>query len=237
MPAKGAKLRITPSLAGSYYLKRAVIFANGEMKDKDIVRESIHPGDFIIAADGGHRHLKALGLRPDLVIGDLDSLPKNDYRSLVHVGAAIQQYPREKDETDLELSLREAVIRGFSRILIVAALGGRLDQTQGNLSLLAAPFLRQSDVTLEDGKDQIWLLTTQRYPKGLKINGNVGDLVSLIAQNTKVNGIKTSGLKYPLNNEDLQPYETRGISNVLIGKKAQIKFKAGNLLVIHTRKE
>lgn len=216
-------------------MNKAVVFVNGELREGGIVKACIDPGDFLIAADGGYQNMQKLSLMPDLIIGDLDSLTKNEEIHLISSAVKVKKFPKEKDETDLELALMEAVKRNFSTILIVAALGGRLDQTLGNLSLLTAPFLEGVEITMEDGLNKVWLLTPRRYPNGLMIEGNPGESVSLVAQHTMAKGIFTSGLKYPLTNENLRPYETRGISNEMIGKIAKVQIKEGELLVIYSR--
>jgi len=218
-------------------LKRAVIFVNGEMQNASRIKSCLRADDFLIAADGGHRHLKTLGLLPHLVIGDLDSLPDDERQVLTRAGVEIKTFPPEKDETDLELALQEAVSRRFKSILVVAALGGRLDQTLGNLSLLVAPYLKDCDVSMEDGATHAWLMTAERYPAGLEIEGYPHDRVSLLAFHQAVRGIITQGLKYPLRHEDLMPYQTRGISNVMMEATALIQVKEGQLLVLHSRKE
>ena len=218
-------------------MKRAVIFANGELHNAGLVKACLSDDDFLIAADGGHRHMKTIGLQPHLVIGDLDSLPNDERQAFVSAGVEFITYPVEKDETDLELALKEAISRRFTSILVVAALGGRLDHTLGNLSLLAAPFLKESEVSLEDGSTRIWLMTSARYPNGLIIEGQPGDRISLTAFNKQVDGIVTRGLKYPLLQEYLLPYQTRGISNVMMESCAVIQIEKGQLLVIHTRDE
>jgi thiamine pyrophosphokinase len=215
-------------------LKRAVIFVNGELHNAGRVKACLRADDFLIAADGGHRHLKALGLLPHLVIGDLDSLSDDERLTLITAGIEIKSFPSEKDETDLELALREAVAREFKTILVVAALGGRLDHTLGNLSLLASPFLKDCDVRLEDGSSRTWLMTFERYPGGLEIEGNPGDRVSLVAFHGVAKGIFTKGLKYPLRQEDLLPYQSRGISNVMMETHAMIRILGGQLLVMHS---
>lgn len=215
-------------------MKRAVIFVNGELQNASRVKACLDSDDFLISADGGHRHLRTLGLRPHLVIGDLDSLPDEERQALTSAGVEIKTYPADKNETDLELALMEAVSRRFKSILVVAALGGRLDQTLGNLSLLAAPFLKDCDVSLEDGFTQIWLLSAERYPAGLEIKGHVGDRISLLAFQDRVKDILTKGLKYPLYHEDLLPYQTRGISNMMMETTALIQIKTGQLLILHS---
>ena len=217
-------------------MKRAVIFVNGELQNSSRVKAFLGTDDFLIAADGGHRHLKTLGLLPHLVIGDLDSLPDDERKVLASVGTEIKTFPPEKNETDLELALLEAIGRRFKSILVVAALGGRLDQTLGNLFLLAAPFLKDCDVSLEDGVNHTWLMTAERYPAGLEIEGHPGDRVSLVAFFETVKGIFTKGLKYPLRHEDLMSYQTRGISNVMMETTALIQVSEGQLLVLHSQK-
>jgi len=216
-------------------LLKAVIFANGKIADGGLVKDCIHPDDFLIAANGGYQHIKTLALKPNLVIGDLDSLTADERQAILSAGVEIKLHPAEKDKTDLELALEEAIQRKFSTILIVAALGGRLDQTLGNLSLLAAPFLKKCTVSLEDGSTRVWLITRQRYPAGIIIDGHPGDRVSLIAFQMTAKGILTHGLKYPLHFEDLQPFQTRGISNQMIAPSAEIRIEKGQLLVLHSR--
>ncbi|MBA4379688.1 MAG: thiamine diphosphokinase, partial [Anaerolinea sp.] len=109
--------------------KRAIIFANGHLPDLEPARRLIRPGDTLIAADGGTRYILALGLLPSVVIGDLDSLTTDDKQRLEESGIQIRQYPRDKDDTDLALALHYAVEAGHREILVVAALGGRLDQS------------------------------------------------------------------------------------------------------------
>jgi thiamine pyrophosphokinase len=217
--------------------KRAVIFANGELCDAEKIKEQIVSSDFLIAVDGGHHHMKSLGLIPDLVIGDLDSIQKKEVNQLQNAGVEIQQFPPEKDETDLELALREAATRGYPNILIVAGLGGRLDQTLGNLSLLKAHFLANSLIKLDDGYEEVWNLKKSIYPKGLQINGEIGDVVSLLSFSSEAKGINTEGLKYALARENLLPYQTRGVSNEMVESKAKVSLTDGELIVIHTRKK
>ena len=202
-------------------LKRAVIFANGALFDAEKIKEQIVSSDFLLAVDGGHYHMKSLGLIPNLVLGDLDSIQKVEFDQLQNSGVKILQFPQEKDETDLELALREATTRGFPNVLIVAGLGGRLDQTLGNLSLLKAPFLANNLIKLDDGYEEVWNIKKTTYPEGLQIKGEIGDVVSLLSFGSVSKGIITEGLKYPLVGESLLSYQTRGVSNEMIKSKAK----------------
>ena len=127
-------------------MQRIVIFANGELPDLNKARLLRTRDDYIICADGGTRHALALDLQPNLVIGDMDSAEKKDNgKYLENAGIPIELYPHDKNETDLELAIMRAIELEPKEILVIAALGGRLDQTLGNLALLsdAAAFVIQ----------------------------------------------------------------------------------------------
>jgi thiamine pyrophosphokinase len=211
-------------------MPRLIIFANGVIPEFASARRLIQAEDVLIAADGGTRLALALGLYPSVVIGDLDSLSPDDRQQLDAKGTEIQQYPREKDETDLELAFQYACRGGYREILVVGAVGGRLDQTVGNLSLLAKPEFAALDVRIDDGVEEA-LITRSRC----EIHGEPGDIVSLLPWGGPVSGICTEGLRWPLRDERLFPDRTRGISNEMMHKTADISQKSGLLLVIHRR--
>ena len=210
--------------------RRVLIFANGVMDETEWLTGYMQPDDWLIAVDGGYQYLHGLGLKPDLLIGDLDSISPHLLLQLKETPVEIIQFPTNKDQTDLELALDAAVQRGFRKIRIIAALGGRLDQTLGNIFLLTAPSFKKMDVRIENGSMQAFLVRDQAV-----IEGKEGDLVSLIPINGPAEDICTRGLKYPLKNEFLFIEHTRGISNVMLGNKAEIFMGKGQLLCIHTR--
>ncbi|MCX6035094.1 MAG: thiamine diphosphokinase [Chloroflexi bacterium] len=211
-------------------MSRALIFVNGRIPDLELVRRLIRTGDTILAADGGTRLVLSLGLAPSVIIGDLDSLTDNDRRELDMAGTEIQRYPRDKNETDFELALHYTAEAGYREILIVAALGNRLDQTLGNLALLTDPSLAGLDVRVDDGVEQAYFVRTQT-----QVEGRPCDLVSLIPWGGEVTGVATVGLRWPLRGETLYPYQTRGISNEILGETASVSLKSGLLLVVHSR--
>ncbi len=210
-------------------MSRCIIFANGTLPDIDFARALIRADDFLLAADGGTRHALDLGLRPSVIIGDLDSADF-DLEPLTGLGTKIIQHPRDKNQTDLELALEHAIEQGYQEILILAALGGRLDQTLGNLSLLTNAQYAAPDIRLDDGVEEAFFVRDQA-----QLQGRSGDLVSLIPWGAEVHGIHTEGLRWQLSDETLQPHQTRGISNEMPGKTAGIKIRSGLLLVIHRR--
>jgi thiamine pyrophosphokinase len=212
-------------------MQRIIIFANGNLPDLNKARDLLRNDDFIICADGGTRHALALGVTPNLVIGDMDSIQADQWQELEKAGVSIELFPRDKNETDLELALDRAIELEPQQIIVVAALGGRLDQTIGNIALLTDIQLSTCDVRLADGTEEMFICRNQ-----VQVHGRSGDIVSLIPWGNPVRGVQTEGLRWALKSETLYPEKTRGISNELLGETADIKIASGTLLVIHTRK-
>jgi thiamine pyrophosphokinase len=211
-------------------LQRIIIFANGELPDLTQARALLRPGDVVICADGGTRHVLDLGVRPDLIIGDLDSANPEAIGKFREEDVAIEAHPRDKNETDLELAINRAIEWDPQEIVIVAALGGRLDQTLANITLLTDPRLSTFNVQLDDGVEEIQLCRDR-----VEVQGRAGDLVSLIPWQGAVSGIQTVGLRWPLHLETLYPDKTRGISNEMVGEAASISIESGLLLIVHRR--
>ncbi len=214
-----------------FILQRIIIFANGDLPDLNKAHALMRSDDFIICADGGTHHALALGLTPNLVIGDMDSIEKQAWADLQAAKIPVELYPRDKNETDLELAITHAIELEPNEIIIIAALGGRLDQTIGNIALLTDLRLLTFNVRLDNGVEEIFFCRDQA-----QVQGRSGDIVSLIPWGNPVHDIQTQGLKWMLDNETLYPEKTRGISNELLGETAHIRISSGNLLVIHTRK-
>ncbi len=214
--------------------KRIIIFANGDLPNLEKARALLHDDDFIIAADGGTRHALALGKTPNVIIGDMDSF--NVER--LTFKAEIIQLPQDKNETDLELAIQHALTLKPEQVTILAALGGRLDQTLGNIALVSnvEPFdkLRAGSLTfnvvLDDGIEEVFFCHDH-----VEICGMAGDLVSLIPWQGEVTGVTTTDLKWRLQDETLYPHKTRGISNEMLGDTAAIQIKSGLLLIVHRR--
>jgi thiamine pyrophosphokinase len=212
-------------------MPRALIFVNGELHNSGAARAIIQPEDVVIAADGGARHALALGLIPNTIIGDFDSLSDAELRVFSDMGAHILRFPAAKAETDLELALAYAVRAGHSPIIIIGANGGRLDQELGNISLLSDSELIRFDVRIDDGITEAFFITTK-----VTICGKPGDTISLLPWGSPVEGVSTDGLVYPLNWETLLPYHTRGLSNQMLAETAKVSIKRGLLLCVHIRK-
>lgn len=211
---------------------RAVIFANGDLEYPQAAREVIRENDLIVAADGGTHHCLELGLTPDVIIGDFDSLEEEILARLEQQGVEIIRHPAQKDHNDLELALRLVLERGFDEALVMAALGSRWDQTLANVLLPATARLEPLRIHVVDGPQEILLL---RAGDQLRVEGEGGDTLSLIPLGGDAQGITTQGLEYPLNGGTLKFGSSRGISNVMLSSNASIRLKKGLLLcvVIH----
>lgn len=211
-------------------MQRIIIFANGELPDLDKARLLLRPADHVICADGGIRHALALNVQPDLVIGDMDSIPKESWQVLKKSGLSLEIFPRDKNETDLELALQRAMQLKPERILILGALGGRLDQTIANIAVLNEAEHTSLDIRLDDGVEEVFFCRDQ-----VEVHGRSEDIVSLIPWMGPVQGIQTDGLKWPLRGETLYPEKTRGISNEMLSDIASISIRSGLLLIVHRR--
>jgi thiamine pyrophosphokinase len=211
-------------------MTRAIIFANGELPDVKIVQGLLQPDDLLIGADGGTMHIFNMGLIPDAVIGDMDSIPGSALSRLTSSNIEINLYPADKNETDLELALEYAINSGIREILLLAAMGGRLDHALSNISLLADPRLLELNVRMDDGVEELFFCRDQA-----QVRGSSGDIVSLIPWGGEVTGIVTGNLKWPLQEETLFPHKSRGVSNEMLAEEASIKIKSGLLLIVHRR--
>jgi thiamine pyrophosphokinase len=117
---------------------------------------------------------------------------------------------------------------GAQSIRVAAAVGGRLDQTLGNIFLLMQPQLASVDVRLVDGRREVFLIRDQAT-----LHGRPDEIVSLLPLLGPATGVLTADLAYPLRRETLYPDHTRGISNRMTGDTCQVAIESGVLLCIH----
>ncbi len=204
-----------------------VIVANAPLLRLDPYREMIASADLVIAADGGANALADTGIRPSLVIGDLDSLSAARLAQLAADGVELRRFPREKDETDLELALLHAAAMGATRIDILGALGGRWDHTFANVAMLAMPELKGRQVRLIDERQRLFLVRDQAT-----LDGQRGDTLSLLPLTPTARGVTTRGLFYALDDATLYFERARGVSNILIDPPGFISLREGLLLVV-----
>jgi thiamine pyrophosphokinase len=209
---------------------RAAIAVNGLVHDYTALAALLRPEDCLIGADGGTDHWLAIGRTPQIVVGDLDSLSPQAASDLAAQGVLFEQHPPDKDQTDLELAIERALAEGAQEVLIVGALGGRLDQTLANLLILAQRSW-SVPVRVVEGSQIAQVL---RGPGSLTLHGSPGDTLSLLPLSATVEGLTYTGLRYPLQNATLSFGSTRGVSNTLSGTCATVTLRSGVALIIQT---
>lgn len=209
---------------------RALVLCNGVPEELDPWWDEIERVDLIVAANGGAKYARFLGLTPHVVVGDIDSLDPETAQWLAQHGARVIRHPRAKDETDLELALVFAAQSDASEILVAGAWGGRPDQALANVQLLAHPALSGRLVRLVGRTYEAFLV---HGGEERRISGRRGDTVSLLPFAGDAHGVYTSGLEWALAGATLRFGVGRGISNVLTDAEARISVSDGLLLVVH----
>jgi thiamine pyrophosphokinase len=212
-------------------MHKALIFANGEPNDGAMVQRALRAANdaAIIAADGGARVARYYGFVPQVIIGDMDSLPEAELARLVAGGALVLRHPVDKDATDLELCLQYAAAKGAGWIRVIGGIGGRFDQVMANTLLMTLDALDSCDAELVAGRQAIRVLK----PGSHRIEGAAGDTLSLIPIAGDVYGVHTQALRYPLREETLHFGLARGVSNVMESDAVVVTFAAGMLLLVH----
>lgn len=217
---------------------KVAVLANGEW-DAEWGRLELVQVDFLISADGGGNHALASGRLPEVLIGDLDSITPENLALCRQKDVLIQQFPREKDETDLELAL-EFAIRHLSStklkdskdskdshtVWLYGATGGRIDHLLGNLALLLRFLKKGYRIHLKDPSHEIYLIN-----KGQEaLKGHLGKELSLLPI-TETARVTSKGLYYPLKSDVLYQDSPRGISNVFLGEDAVVQVDEGIVLI------
>lgn len=213
---------------------RGIIVAGGNIQD-EFACEVIKNGGFelITAADSGMDFLYRNHLTPDIIVGDFDSANSNalDY---FRENARIEfwQLNREKDETDTEFAIHDAISRGMTKITILGGTGNRLDHMLGNIQLLGIGL--ENDVAIEiiDEHNRVRMIDK---PVCISKKEQFGDFVSLIPYSKTVEHVTLTGFKYNLTDDTMGGFCSLGISNEIVGDVAEISFEGGIMLVVESR--
>ena len=204
---------------------RAWIFGACETRADDAMfyrRLKFGRDDLIICADGGYNIAVLLGITPNIVIGDMDSVKgavPNNIKKIVH--------PKNKDKTDLHLCIDYALEQGCNEIILLCAFGGRIDHSLA--SIMSLRYIMENDA-------EGMLLT--KHSKVFLINGKTeikrGDYskISLIPITETAEGVTTKGLKYPLENATLYQTANLGISNAFFSREATVDITDGILCIV-----
>ena len=202
--------------------KKACIFCNGQLSKPNKIKQIANDCDLLIAADGGVKYFFDIGLTPQVIIGDMDSIDSDTWKS--KSGIEYIRYPADKDKSDAELAVEYALEHEYEHIILIAATGGRLDHILGNIALVAG---YPGRVAIFDG---ISTLVAVDKSERCVLHGRIGAIVSLMPYSTGYLKVRTKGLKYPLQDECLIS-ATHGLSNELSQTEACICVSDGILLV------
>ncbi len=200
--------------------KRIVIIGNG-FPENDFNFEKT---DFIICADGGANFCEEKDIIPKLIVGDMDSI--SDYAKNKFSGVKKIVFDREKDKTDLEIAIDEAVKLSPQEILILGVNGTKADMFLNSVMLLEK-IPPELDTKIIDRGNEIFLVRENRG-----ITGKKGCAISIISLSKKVEGLSLKGMKYELENAELRRASSLGISNEIESDTAEISVNNGILIVI-----
>ncbi len=202
-------------------MKKCLIIGAGEFFENSL---SPCKGDFVIAADGGYKHLKLSGINPDLIMGDFDSAEKPDFEN-------IEVFPKEKDDTDTMLAVKQGISQGYKEFHIYGGWGDA-DHTIANVQTL----LYISDLGGRGylyGKGCVLTVISDKITFDKDQRGRI----SVFSMTDKSEGVTISGLKYNIENASLKSSFPLGVSNEFTGSEAVISVKSGKLLIVYDRKE
>ena len=214
-------------------MKRCLIITGGKL-DLSFAGSFLEQETFdkIIAVDAGLEAVKALGLEPDMVVGDFDTVKPGIlqyYRQKEHI--IWDTHQPEKDETDTELALRTAMEAGVSDMVILGATGGRLDHSIGNIHLLYACLQKGVKASIVDEKNRLYILA---QGKTYRSSETWGKYISFLPLTEEVHGITLKGFKYPLTNRDIRIGTSLCISNELEAETGTITFRDGVLICVES---
>lgn len=206
-------------------MSRCIIVGGADINNYDFIRESLQSDDYVIFCDSGLKHLSALQVKPSLIVGDFDSHenPHLDTETIV--------LPCEKDDTDTVYAMKEAIKRGFDTFLLIGVVGGRLDHTLGNISMLLYLDSHGCKGTIIDDYSEMEIISSA--PAYIE---DKYEFFSLLNITGCAKGITIQNAKYPLNDGEITCEYQYGVSNeVLPGKTAIVSVREGKLLLIKDR--
>ena len=220
----------------------AYIFTGGEIAVGSMDGLGLHmsEADLIIAADSGYNNASRLGVRPGLLLGDLDSIDRKKLApdELEHIEKII--VPAIKDDTDTQLAVDTAISRGADEIYIIGGLGGRLDHTLSSVFLLEYIADRGAGAVMTDGQSRVRVMKTAGEPVTFMIpktfDGENGfKYLSVVPLTDECEGVRISGVFYPLDGVTLKRSYSYAVSNEITSDHAEITLARGTMLVIESR--
>ncbi len=211
---------------------KVVLIAGGRL-DESFCTELLENEcyDKLIAIDRGLEFLHGKSMKPDLIVGDFDSLPEG-ILDCYKDNTPIRQFVPEKDATDMEIGIRSAMEMGAGEIVILGGTGTRIDHVLGNVQTLMIPLQEGIEAYMADANNRIRLLSKDTKFKREEI---FGSYVSLLPLTTTVEGVTLKGFKYPLYNHTFTSDNSLGVSNEIIEAEAVVQLTKGVLIMIESK--
>lgn len=210
-----------------------ILIISGGRFEEEVAKEYLkkHSFDYTIAVDGGIAYASMLGMTPDLLLGDFDTIDKNTLEEYRQKKIEMLEFPPKKDYTDTHLALITALDKKPESITILSGTGTRMDHTLANIGLLTLAVEQKVPVEMIDANNRIRMIDDQLILEKCEQRKTY---ISLLPYTEKVTGITLTGFQYPLENAELTIGISRGISNELVEKQGMISMKQGKLLVIES---
>ncbi|MCR5420371.1 MAG: thiamine diphosphokinase [Lachnospiraceae bacterium] len=184
--------------------------------------------DYIIACDKGFDHTISYKIKPDLVVGDFDSVSEENYKKIEKGKVKVIRFPKEKDDTDTMIAIKEALKLGYKSIDMICALGNRTDHTLANIQSAYYAVKKGATVKILGENEEL----TFFKDKSMEFCGENASVISVLSLGDKCEGVSISGTKYEAEDIELTGSFPLGISNEFVKKTAVVSVKNGSLMVI-----
>ncbi|MCL1588573.1 MAG: thiamine diphosphokinase [Actinomycetia bacterium] len=202
----------------------AAVFAGGTMS----AGVAVAPSSFVIAADSGYDNARSMGVTVDILVGDMDSISAAGLAEAEELGVIIERFPSDKDATDLELAIDTALRRGANHVTIYAGEAGSFGHLLGVALGLTDKRWAEVSVVWRIGGASVYR-SLPSFP--VRLHSEIGSIVTILPIGDTT-GVTASGLRWPLDNSDLERGTTLGLSNVSTSPVISISVQTGALLII-----
>lgn len=206
---------------------KGLIISNGEISDLNLLKSVAMNVDFIICADGGTNHITKINVKPDLVIGDLDSISDDSLELIKREKIKIQRYNTHKDATDTELAIEYLIEKGFDEIIFMGVTGSRIDHTLANILILDKLLKKGFNGVIIDKKNKVYITDNEMY-----VSREEGTFISVIPITYNGAIVTLKGFEYETDKVEFEFSSTLGVSNRVVEKSGYIKVENGTCLVI-----
>ncbi|NLZ49818.1 MAG: thiamine diphosphokinase [Clostridiales bacterium] len=209
---------------------KALLVAGGNAPSKALLLDEAKNADYIVAIDKGMECLYENKIKPNIIVGDFDSINPILLKDIQDKVTEVLRVPEEKDFTDSQLALKKALELNVKEIVFLGSTGSRIDHTLANVGLLYQCLKAGVKAAIKDDNNTLFMVD-----KSTTLEANKDVYFSLISYGGTVEGLSIKNGKYALNGYNLLPYDNITISNEFIGKDVEITFNKGILLIAYTK--